>query len=92
METKKWSEETKLSIVLEGLKGRSMTEICQEYQVSQTLYYKWRDRFLEGGKKALSYGLNNPDKKFQSEVMKLQNIIGRQAVQIDILKKTENLE
>ncbi len=33
-----------------GVKGeKSVAEICQEHQISQALYYWWRDRFLEAG-------------------------------------------
>jgi len=45
------SEEEKMAIVLAGLKGeQSIAEICREHQISQSQYYKWRDRFLEAGK------------------------------------------
>jgi transposase-like protein len=33
-------------IVLEGLKGNPVAEICPEYQLSQSQYYQWRDQFL----------------------------------------------
>jgi transposase-like protein len=33
-------------IDLEGLKGRSVAEICTEHQISQSLYDPWRDQFL----------------------------------------------
>ncbi len=50
MKLRKWSSEEKMAIVLEGLKGeKSVAEICREHQISQTLYYRWRDRFLEAG-------------------------------------------
>jgi transposase-like protein len=32
--------------VQQGLKGKSVAEICLEHQISQTLYYKWRDQLL----------------------------------------------
>jgi len=52
MKQRKWTVEEKLAIVLEGLKEkRSVAEICREHKISQTLYYRWRDRFLESGKK-----------------------------------------
>ena len=54
MKQRKWTADEKLAIVMEGLRDKkSVADICREHQVSQTLYYKWRDRFLEGGRKAL---------------------------------------
>lgn len=89
MKTRKWTSEEKLAIVMEGLKEKkSVAEICREHQISQTLYYKWRDRFLEGGKKALANGSCDSN-AYKAEIEKLQKIIGKQAVQIEILKKTE---
>ena len=32
--------------MLDGLKGKSIATICNEYQISQSLYYQWRDQFL----------------------------------------------
>jgi len=49
MKTRKWKAEEKLAIVLCGIKGeKSISEICREHQISQTQYYKWRDKFFEG--------------------------------------------
>ena len=49
------SPEEKMAIALAGLKGeQSVAEICRQRQISQFQYYKWRDRFLEGGKNALA--------------------------------------
>jgi transposase-like protein len=46
MPRRKWDAKTKALIVLEGLKGKSVVEICTEHQISQSLYYQWRDQFL----------------------------------------------
>lgn len=89
MKTRKWTTEEKLAIVMEGLKEKkSVAEICREHQISQSLYYKWRDKFLEGGKKSLANG-NSDSNAYKAEIEKLQKIIGKQAIQIEILKKTE---
>lgn len=32
--------------MIEGLKGKPVAEICTEHQISQSLYYQWRDQFL----------------------------------------------
>ena len=93
MKRRKWNADEKLAIVLRGIKGeKSVAEICREHQISQTQYYKWRDKFLEGGKNALTFGA--PSKKeahLKAEIEKLQKIIGKQTVYIEILKKTEEL-
>ena len=48
MKQRKWTAEEKLALVLEGLKEkRSVADICREHKISQTLYYRWRDKFLE---------------------------------------------
>lgn len=91
MKRRNWTAEEKLAIVLGGLKEkRSIAEICREHQISQALYYRWRDKFLEAGKKGLVNGAGN-NNVYRAELEKLQKIIGKQAIQIEILKKTDDL-
>lgn len=45
MKRRKWSASEKAHIVLEGLKGRPVAEICNIHQISQSMYYAWRDKF-----------------------------------------------
>ncbi len=85
--------EEKLAIVLEGLKGGiTVGDLCRKHGLSQAVYYKWRDKFLDGGKKGLmnSYQLSivNPDK---SKLEEYEKVIGRQAIEIQILKKSLSL-
>lgn len=42
MHRRKWAAQTKLLIVLEGLKGKPVAEICTEHQISQSQSYQWR--------------------------------------------------
>ena len=72
-------------IVLRG--EQSVAEICRQHQ---TRYHKWRDRFSEGGKNALARGA--PSKKealLKADTKRLQRIIGKQAIQIGVLKTDE---
>lgn len=87
------SAESKMAIVLEGLKGeRSVAEICKEHGISQALYYRWRDGFLEGGRERLNGKKAEGELgALRHEVERLQKLIGKQAIQIEILKKTEEL-
>ncbi len=82
-----------MAIVLEGLRGqKSVAEICREHQISQALYYRWRDRFLEAGQKGLSNGGSEDETKvLQAQIEKLEKIIGRQTIAIEVLKKTQEL-
>jgi transposase-like protein len=49
----KYSEETKLAIVLRGLKSvGSVAGPCRKRRISDALHYRWRDQFFEGGKRA----------------------------------------
>lgn len=85
MKQRRWTADEKLAIVLEGLKEeRSVADICREHKISQTLYYRWRDKFLEGGKKGL---INNvaDDNGYKAEIERLQKIICKQAIQIIVL-------
>jgi transposase-like protein len=41
-----WDAKTKATIVVQGLQGRPVAEICHEYQISPSLSYQWRDPCL----------------------------------------------
>lgn len=53
MPRRTWDAKTKALIVLEGLKGKSVAEICTEHQISQSLSYQGRDQFLAHAAKAV---------------------------------------
>jgi transposase-like protein len=47
---RKLTAKQKLEIVLVGLRGeRSVRDLCREHEISETLYYRWRDQLLEVG-------------------------------------------
>jgi len=49
---RRWDSKTKTKIVLEGLSGRPVSEICNDYGIHQNQYYLWRDKFLSEAHKA----------------------------------------
>ncbi len=51
MKKRQWSSEQKLQIVMQGIKGRVVSEICSEHQIGQSQYYLWRDQFLQNAGK-----------------------------------------
>ena len=88
MQRRQWTSKEKLTIVLQGLKGEiSIAELCNRHQISQSQYYKWRDRLLADGPKVFDHG--GPDRaeiRLRHEVKKLRGIIGDLTVE---LKKSE---
>jgi len=49
MKKRKIDGETKVAVVLEGLRGEtSVAELCRKYQISDATYYKRKDKFFEG--------------------------------------------
>jgi len=52
MKRRNWDPKTKAMIVLQGLKGKPIVELCTEHQISQTQYYLWREQFLANMQKA----------------------------------------
>jgi transposase-like protein len=85
MERRKWDPKTKAMIVLEGLRGKPVAEICIEHQISQTQYYRWRDHFLSN----MNQVFRSDDRKEMAltrENARLKRIIGDLTIE---LKKTE---
>ena len=39
MKRRKWDAKTNVTIVLQGLKGKSVAEICTEHQINQAQVY-----------------------------------------------------
>lgn len=44
---RKWDARTKARIVLEGIAGGCVNELCRAHDLRPGLYYKWRGHFLE---------------------------------------------
>lgn len=85
----KHNEETKVNAVLEGLRGEtSIAEVCRKYGISDSLYYRWKDQFLEGGKRALSKRQETPNAEAKRKLAEYERVIGKITVENTILKKT----
>ncbi len=85
MKRRKWDAKTKTLIVLQGLKGKAVAEICMEHQISQTQYYQWRDQFLANAHQVFSENQRKGE-MLTRENARLRKIIGDLTVE---LKKTE---
>lgn len=84
-----FSVEEKLAVVLEGLKGVPVRELCQKYGLRENLYYRWREEALEGLKQGLADKRKKGYRDSSGEVERnrLLKIIGEQQVVLDMQKK-----
>ena len=88
MRRRNWDSKTKAKIVLEGLSGWSVSEICTEYGIGQTQYYRWRDQFLSSTHRAFDSERNGSEiQRLKKKAVRYQQIIGALTVE---LKKTED--
>ena len=93
---KRLSAEDKIRIVLEGFrKELSVTDLCRRESIHVSLYYSWLKDFMEAGKSRLK-GDNirsaneNEVKQLQSENSRLKTLVGEQALELCLLKKSLN--
>ena len=88
MKRRQWDSKTKAKIVLEGLSGKPVSELCTEYQLSQNQYYQWRDKFLAESHRAFEVKEKAGEvARLKAKTQKLQQIIGALTVE---LKKSED--
>jgi transposase-like protein len=89
MHRRKWDAKTKALIVIEGLKGKPVAEICTEHQISQSQYYQWRDQFL--AQAANAFEVHQHTKKealLEQENARLKRLVGELTLE---LKKSDEL-
>lgn len=88
MKRRKWESSQKLKIVLKGLSGKiEISKLYNKYQISQVIYYRWREQLLQYGHQAFeSKNITRREQRLQSENQHLKQIIGDLTVE---LKKSE---
>ena len=81
-----WTAQQKIEIVLAGLRGeRTVREVCREHEISETLYYSWRDKLLEGGREALAgKDERNGEKELRRKIRELERALGRKTYELEI--------
>lgn len=82
---RKFTAEQKLEIVLAGIKGGNVQEVCRAHEISPNLYYRWRDAVLEGGKQQLA-GKNErqTEDELRKQVARLERTLGKKAYELEL--------
>ena len=87
---RKWSSKEKSQIILEGLKGRPVSDICIEHQISQSMYDSWRDQFLSNMGQAFETKKLDQREVYQNrQIDKMKKIIADLTIE---LKKSDEEE
>ncbi len=65
-----------MRIVLESLNTNiSLAELCRKYSLSPNVFYHWKEKFVEGGRIALSGTLKNPAREMEAENERLKTLV-----------------
>jgi transposase-like protein len=83
--------QSKLETVLEGIRGeKSIAQIGREHDITETMYYKGRDVFLERAADIFTDRRNRSEDSQSERVAQLERLVGKQALEIEILKKVSS--
>ena len=82
----------KLETVLDGIRGeKSIAQICRERDITESLYYKWRDAFMERAGDIFVDQRGTARDEQGERIAELERLVGRQTLEIEILKKAGSL-
>lgn len=82
------SSKVKFQIIIDALKEKqSQTEIARNYGINGNLITRWRNQFLERGYLVFDAKRDAVGQEQQRKIQELENIIGKQTVEIALLKK-----
>ena len=85
-----FTPEFKAQVVLDLLRGeRSQAELCRLHQLSASLLALWKDAFLE--RLPLLFRADEQRSQEQQRVADLEQLAGRQALELELLKKASRL-
>jgi len=94
---RQFSAEDKIRIVLEGFRKEiPVSDLCRREGLSSALYYSWLKDFMEAGKArlkgdSLRNATSSEVKELRAENGRLKELVGEQALQIQLLKKSLNV-
>ena len=90
MQKRQWDAKTKAMVVLEGLKGKPIAEICTEHQIGQSQSYQWRDQLLAHAAQAFEvHQHTRQEARLGLENARLKRLVG--ALLLELKKSDERL-
>ena len=88
-ETKKYRKFTaqqKSEIVLASWRGRkTMTELCREHDIADSLLRKWREQFLAAGAERLQGKTERTEAdELRRQISRLERVLGRKTMEVEV--------
>lgn len=75
---KQYQTTEKVSIIRRHLiEKQSVSDICDEYGIAPSVYYRWQKQFFEGGEKAFETTAETAVTRLQQEVHQLEEKLAR---------------
>jgi len=89
---REFSAQFKLETVLEGLRGeKSVAQMCRERDITDSLYYKWRDEFMEAAPQIFADKRHQDHEANTERLADLERLVGRLTMELEIAKKASGL-
>ena len=94
-ERRQWSEQQKLQIIQEA-EVNGLVTVLRKYDLSQSLFHKWKRRFNQEGVVGLAnkYHKIDPEKRrMEQEIKRLRELVGELSLELrfkdELLKKSQ---
>jgi transposase len=88
---RKFTAQFKFETVMEVLCGeKSVAQLCRERDITETLYYKWRDAFFERAPSVFEDQRNEAAEESSDRVAELERMVGQLTMKNAILKKVSS--
>lgn len=89
---REFSAQFKWETVLEGLRGeKSVAQLCRERDITDSLYYKWRDEFMEAAPQIFVDKRHKEHDETTERLADLERLVGRLTMELEIAKKASGL-
>src|ERR1700759_1531718 len=85
-----WRSDEKVELILMGMTGKiPLTTLCKLNNVTPSLYYEWREKFLASGKEGMmaNGGRSQREADLEKKIRVLERLIGELSLEKELLKK-----
>ena len=83
---RKFSAQQKTELVLASLRGpKTITQLCREHDISESLLRKWREQFLAAGAERLQGRQERTEAdELRRQIGRLERALGRKALEVEV--------